>query len=380
MKLDLSLADAENFMCHQHLIGEHQVMLIQPVHIGCNWTKDNMVFRSVVVDVEGNIVSASFKKFVNWGEKPHLTPPPTNLANARLMEKLDGSTLIFSRYKGHTVIRTRGTVDARKQENGYEIDILCEKYPRLLETLESTDTHTESFIFEWTSPSNKIVLNYGDEPDMVLTGIIDHTDYSYMSQAHLDVVAKSLGLRRPKTYSYNSVEEMQQAVTDMKGMEGLCIYFHNDQEILKVKSAQYLYLHRAKSEISSVEKVMDLYLSYRDELGHTPSYQEFFAYLEKMFDYEIATMAISNVSQIADAMKEVENILDGMKRFIESIRVQKIGNYTVTLNDRQVRRGAAERIIQAYGNTGRSAMVFKMLDGKPLVADDYKKLLFQVLK
>lgn len=367
MKLDLTLADAENFMCHHHTVGEHSVLLIQPQHIGCQWSKDNMVFRSVVVDTFGNIVSASFKKFFNWGEKPHLTPPPTNLTNARLMEKLDGSTLIFSRYKGHTVIRTRGTVDARKQDNGYEIDILCEKYPKFIAHLESFDTTPGSFVFEWTSPSNKIVLNYGDEPDMVLTAIINHAEYSYMPQYGLDLAAQSLDLRRPQTYSYNSVEEMQQAVADMKGKEGLCVYFHDDQEILKVKSAQYLYLHRAKSEISSIEKVMDLYLSYKDELGHAPSYQEFFAYLEKMFDYEIATMATSNVSQIADAMKEVEKILAGMTNFL------------VLLRDK-TRRDAAIAITQAYGSTGRTSMLFKMLDNKPLVPDDYKKLIFQVLK
>ena len=112
---------------------------------------------------------------------------------------------------------------------------------------------------------------------------------------------------------------------------------------------------------------MDLYLSYRGELGHSPSYQEFFTYLEKMFDYEIATMAQSNVSQIADAMKEVEKILAGMKNFLEPKRSLS-------------RRDAALAITQAYGSTGRSSMLFKMLDNKPLVADDYKKLLFQVLK
>jgi len=367
MRIDLNKIDPQNFMVHQHFVGEYPVVLVQPIHIGCQWQRDNLIFRSSVWDIEGNPVSLSFSKFFNWGEKPHLTPPPTNLANAKLMEKLDGSTLIFSRYKGHTVIRTRGTVDARKQENGYEIDILCEKYADFIKSLELVDTTTSSFIFEWTSPSNKIVLNYGDEPDMVLTAIIDHHDYSYRSQADLDFYAELAGLRRPTSYSYNSVEEMQQAVTDMKGVEGICVYFHNDQEILKVKSAQYLYLHRAKSEISSVEKVMDLYLAYRDEIGHSPSYQEFFAYLEKMFDYEIATMAISNVSQIADAMKEVDKILDGMKAFVEPQR-------------NKIRRDAAIAITQAYGSTGRSSMLFKMLDNRPISTEDYKKLLFQRLK
>ncbi len=370
MKLNLQLADADNFMRHQHMIGEHEVTLVQPVHIGCDWTRENEVFRSVVVDAEGEIVSASFKKFPNWGEKSHLWPVPTNLANANLIEKLDGSTLIFSRYKGHTIIRTRGTVDARKQDNGYEIDILCEKYAGFIKWFETMDTIDASYIFEWLSPSNKIVLNYGDEPDMVLTAVIRHHDYSYVSQLALDALAALHDLRRPKTYSYNSVAEMQQAITDMKGVEGICVYFHNDQEILKVKSAQYLYLHRAKSDIASIEKVIDLYLDFmfgQRLSGEKYGYTEFFSYLEKTYDYEIATMAQGHVSRICDAMKEVEVIFDAMVEFVRPLYFAP-------------RKDAAEKILQAYGTTGRSAIVFKMLDRKTIVADDYKKLLFQCLK
>ena len=46
----------------------------------------------------------------------------------------------------------------------------------------------------------------------------------------------------------------------------------------------------------------------------------------------------------------------------------------------QPRKIAAEKILQAYGTTGRSAMCFKMLDRKPMDNDMYKKLLYQVLK
>jgi len=362
MKLDLTLADPENFMSHQHWIGEHPVILVQPVHIGCHWTKENMKFRSVVTDIEGNIVSASFKKFFNWGEKPHLTQPPTNLANAKLMEKLDGSTLIFSRWKGHTVIRTRGTVDARKQENGYEIDILCEKYAGFIKFLESFQTTDHSYVFEWTSPSNKIVLNYGDEPDMVLTAIIGHDGYFYLPQSNLDGFAHTYGLRRPRTYSYNSVEEMQQAVQDMKGMEGICVYFHDDQEILKVKSSHYLLCHRMKSEVSSLEKLIDLWFAQ-----NKPSYQEFYKFVSDTFDYEIAEMCKANLSTVCDAWKDVQPILVGFNTFVE-----KVKNLS--------RREAAEKILQAYGQTNRASFVFALLDGKSLTNEQLKKLLYQVLK
>lgn len=380
MKIDLSTINREQFMVHEHELAGQTVTLVQPVHIGCEWDGKNDIFRSSVWDKDGNLISASFKKFVNWGEKPHIYPIPASLSGADLMEKLDGSTLIFDRFRKHTIARTRGTVDARKQDNGHEIDILMEKYGKFIAWLEAQDNSSHSYVFEWTSPTNQIVINYGFEPDMVLTAIINKDDYTYATQESLDTFASIHQLRRPKRFSYDSIEQMKEAVEAFKGMEGLCVYFHGGQQILKVKGAQYLYLHRAKSEISSVEKVMDVFLGIFFETGKAPTYQEFFDYIEKTFDYEIANMGRGHISNIADGWKEVVKIEAAMKAFIESIRTQKVGNFTVTLNDRQLRKGAAEKITQAYGNTGRSSMVFKLLDGKKFVADDYKKLLFQVLK
>lgn len=380
MKVDLSLIDQEQFMIHDHMIGDELVTLVQPRHIGAVWDGINDIFRSSVWDKDGNLISASYKKFVNWGEKPHIYPVPASLSGAHLMEKIDGSTLIFSRWKGATIVRTRGTVDARLQDNGQEIDFLTQKYSKFIEYLESSDSCDASFIFEWTSPTNQIVINYGFEPNMVLTGIVYHKDYTYATQWSLNEWAKTFDLPRPKTYNYDSIEEMKASVEAFKGVEGVCVYFHDDQKILKVKGAQYLYLHRAKSEISSIEKVMDVYLGRFFETGAAPTYEEFFAYLETTFDHEIACMARGHVSNICDAMKEVDKIVEGMKNFAASCGTTLIAGRAVTLNPKQTRSLAAQKIIQAYGNTSRSSFVFKLLDGKKFVADDYKKLLFQVLK
>jgi hypothetical protein len=314
-------------------------------------------------------VSLSFKKFFNWDEKPDLDGPPSNLAGAKLMEKLDGSTLIFSRYKGHTIIRTRGTSDARKQENGYEIDYLCDKYSTFFNGLEMLDTAGVSYVFEWLSPTNRIVLNYGDEPDMALVAIINHDDYSYQTQDQLDFIAQLNGLRRPRTYNYNSVDEMKASVEALRDQEGLCVYYNQGQDIRKVKGAQYLFLHRAKSEISSIEKVIDVYIDMFMVVSYpnTPSYNEFFQYLTDKFDFEIATMAQGHASRICDAMKEVNQIMAALIKCATECKSLP-------------RKDAAARILQAYGSTGRSSIIFKMLDGKVVGADDWKKLLYQVLK
>jgi hypothetical protein len=44
------------------------------------------------------------------------------------------------------------------------------------------------------------------------------------------------------------------------------------------------------------------------------------------------------------------------------------------------RKEQAMVILNSYGETNRSGYLFKILDNKPLENDDYKKLLFQILK
>jgi len=164
---------------------------------------------------------------------------------------------------------------------------------------------------------------------------------------------------------------MKTSVEALRDQEGLCVYYKEEQCIRKVKSAHYLYLHRAKSEISSIDKVIDVYIDWfmeRHKISpEATGYPDFFKYLTEKFDYEIATMAQGHASRICDAMKEVKKIMDALVLF--SFRRINIP-----------RKQAAAEILQAYGSTGRAAIVFKMLDAKYIGADDYKKLLYQVLK
>jgi len=369
MIADFSLVENNpDFMIHPHQVAGETVLLIQPVFIGAKWTKETRIFRSSVWNLKGEPVSLSFPKFFNFGEHPEIIPIPESLAGSELIEKIDGSTILISHYRDELVIRTRGTVDARKQNNGYEIDQFIQKYPLLFDN-EYVNDGSYTVVGEWYSPSNKIVIDLGLEPLIYLTAIIRHEDYSLVRQHVLDELAIKWKVLRPQTYHYDSLEQMKQAVTDFRGKEGVCIYFHSGQEILKFKSAFYLYLHRAKSEISSIEKVMDLYLDvYFNSIPiKAPTFSEFIEYLTTTFDYEIAQMAIPNVSQICDAMKEVKLIVDAMTVFVDPLRI--VG-----------RRDAAAKILQAWGNTSRSSFAFKLLDGKALGAEDLKKLLFQCLK
>lgn len=363
MKIDLSKLDLTQFMAHEHLVNGEVVTLVQPQHIGTKWNQDNKHLRSSVWNYEGELISAGFPKFTNWGENPEHFPVPQSLKNCTVVEKLDGSLLIVSKYKGKYILRTRGTVDAYTLDNGHELEIFKEKFLKSL-THDTSDTWNVSILFEWVSPINKIVLNYGDEPDWYLVGIVNHNDYSLHSQSELDMWAKNKGFKRPTTYTFSDVNDLLQNVEQWKGKEGVVVYSQNGQTLHKVKGAWYLALHHMKSELSSIEKIIDVWLEQK-----MPTYNDFYNYVATTFDYELAEQIRGNISNICDAKKQVDKIVEGMAYFV-----------LTRLKPLATRKEQAMEVLSSYGQSSRASFVFKMLDGKSFEKDDYKKLLFQVLK
>ena len=363
MKIDIDKVDRTQFMVHHfHSLNGEIVHLIQPKNIGTKWTQDNKHMRSVVVNYEGEVISASFPKFTNYGENPEHFPVPNSLKHCTVVEKLDGSTLIVSKYNGQYILRTRGTVDASTMANGFELELF--KSTILSKLQDNNDTWNYSVLFEWLSPRNVIVLRYSDEPMWKLIGFIDHTDYSLATQDVLDLMAKKYDLLRPEIYTFTDITDMLQIVDKWQDKEGVCLYSKNGQTIHKIKAAKYLLLHHLKSELSSLEKIMDVWLDQG-----MPDYQTFYNYIFTTFDFELAEQIKVTISRIVDGKKEVNKIVDGMNSFVNN-RLRLL----------PTRKEQAQLVISSYGETNRAAFVFKILDNRPLGKEEYKKLLFQVLK
>ena len=363
MKIDLDKVDRTQFMVHHfHSLNGEIVHLIQPQHIGTKWTQDNKHMRSVVVNYDGEVISASFPKFTNYGENPEHFPVPNSLKHCTVVEKLDGSTLIVSKYNGQYILRTRGTVDASTMANGFELELF--KSTILSKLQDNNDTWNYSVLFEWLSPRNVIVLRYSDEPMWKLIGFIDHTDYSLATQDMLDLMAKKYDLLRPEIYTFTDISDMLQIVDKWQDREGVCLYSKNGQTIHKIKASKYLLLHHLKSELSSLEKIMDVWL----EQG-MPDYNTFYNYIFTTFDFELAEQIKGTISRIVDGKKEVNKIVDGMNNFVNN-RLRSLPS----------RKEQAQLVISSYGETNRAAFVFKLLDGKSFGKEEYKKLMFQVLK
>ena len=363
MKIRLSQIDQTQFMVHQHMVAGEMMYLVQPQHIGCKWTQKNKIFRSSLWTCDGELVSAGFPKFTNWGENPDEFSVPETLKGTHITEKIDGSLLIVSQFKGHLILRTRGTVDASTLDNGDELKLFRDKFAEGL-THDTPDTWNVSILFEWVSPKNRIVLNYGEEPDWFMVGMVNHEDYSLHDQSSLDMWAKNHGFKRPTAYTFPKIEDLMKDVELWKGKEGVCVYSNNGQTIHKVKGAWYLALHRMKEALASFDKVVDVWF----EQGR-PTYQEFEKFITEQFDWELWTQCRGDASRICDGYKEVQKIMSGMQKFVDE-----------KLKPLPTRKDQAMLTLSSYGQTNRAAFIFKLLDGKPLLLDDEKKLLYQVLK
>lgn len=351
----------EGFVVREGTIAGDKVVLIYPPHMGIRWNKDNIIYRSSVWTYpEKKPVSLSFKKFGNWGEKPDLFIVPDTLKNTVAVEKIDGALLIISKFKGELITRTRGTFDAHTLANGMEIDELVRKYPKLFNN-DLLNSEQYSILCEWTSPTNKIVLDYGSEPKLFLLGIIKHENYSYLEQDRVDTYSEFWDVPRPTTYEFNDIPTMLNSIKELKGKEGVCIFHDVDQNIIKVKSTDYLTKHAFKNDVN-LETIIDMFLDYGK-----PDFNTFMQKLQSNFDYECSRMAESLVSKVIDASKQVNKIISHMQTFVTPLRSVP-------------RKQAAEQILSSYGKTNRANFVFKLLDNKPLADQDYKKLLFQIAK
>lgn len=369
MKIDLTSIDQTQFMVSSHEFDGELIYLIQSQHIGIKWTQKNKIFRSSVWNSDGELISAGFPKFTNWGENPEQFPVPTSLKDTVITEKIDGSLLVASKYKGKFIIRTRGTIDASKLDNGFEIEIFKDRFiDRIDKFMMWESTWNKSFLFEWVSPNQKIILNYGDEPDWYLVGVVVHHDYSLWTQQEVDGLARfKISAKRPPVYTFPTVEELMSNVEKFKGKEGVVVYSNHDETLHKVKGLWYLALHRMKESLSSIDKVIDVWFEQK-----CPDYLDFQDFIVKNFDWELWQQIQGEASKICGAWKEVEKILDSM------VKIAKELSNPQSLY--KTRKDQALYIQSHWGKTNRASMLFKLLDGKLLTVDDHKKLLYQCLK
>lgn len=345
----MNLPDREDFNFKDCVIAGDECWLITPKDMSTKWTEEIARFRSCIVrKSDGFVVSQGYKKFTNFGERPEFQPWDSSW-KFEARHKLDGSLLIVSKYKDEMILRTRGTVDARQLPNGHEIDLLIKKYHlyRLFDIMK--ETSELSFLFEWTTPNNVIVLREHDEPTLTFLGIVNNETGRYLSQQFVDHYADYLEIPRPQKYEYNSVEDCILDVNAWEGKEGVVLYSPDGQTLKKIKASLYCELHTLATGIRNVEQVMDLFI----QSPRFDTNEAFYKYIEDSLSYEIADKLKDYIRLVVEAYVTYS---DKLKRLVDVVN---------DLSYCDSRKEQAQVITSKYDDW-RKSYAFLMLDNRDI--------------
>ena len=356
MKISFSDYDFTDFIIKEGIFCGIPAKLIIPNDITVKFTQKNKIFRSSIWDLDGNLLSASFAKFTNFGENPDNFPVPTSLDNTNILTKIDGSTLIIDYVDRQLNMRTRGVFNYITQDNAKDFELVLQKYPAIEDFIK--EYRQFSLIFEIVSPHQRIILNYGDEPDIYFIGAVYKDNYELARQKLLDVFAAEMMVKRPKYWNFPSTDEMIKSITDNKEIEGVCLYSNGDQNIHKCKTARYIILHKLKSELSSFDKIIDLYL-----VQNKPNFKDFYEFVLKTFDFELAEMVRENLEKCCMLGIWTQNVLDEIAKFVSNLD-KSLG-----------RKDAALKILTEYREKELDSFAFTFLSNKPIDNKLFKKLM-----
>ena len=332
--------------------------LITP-EVDAKWNKNNLFYRSLITDKEGNVLSSGFPKYFNYGEKPDCYPNPENYSDWRIDSKIDGSLLIADYVNGQFSMRTRGTVSYVTQENAKDFELLPQKHPKVVEFLKENSHLT--LLFEIVTPNNIIVIRPKDV-EFYLLGAINKNGMCVVSSTDLTNIWRKIGpISVPQSYQFNDISDLSkiaQLIKGWKGKEGIVISYNNNQNRIKIKSDWYLFIHRVKSQLSSTKNLIEFYAD-----NEMPSCEDFYKLIETEFDYEIAVQLKDEIEKICEAGEKAKKYIDHILEVLHDIR--KV----------ETRKEQAEMIKRNFQEN--SSFAFSILDGKIISKEQWIKLINQ---
>lgn len=167
------------------------------------WNEYTEMCRGLIIDDDLNIVSNSFPKFFNIGQKKEILPSMKPM----ICEKLDGSLGVQYIHEGSFGVASRGN---------FESDVAKFADAWLKERFTVDDFNPEwTYLYEVVFPENRIVVDYKGRSELVLIGVRDsHTgaEMDFKSEAH------RLGLNHAKVFDMSLYEAVEK-VLNMNGEE-----------------------------------------------------------------------------------------------------------------------------------------------------------------
>ena len=250
--------------------------------------------RGIKFDVlTGQILARPFHKFFNLGEVPN-DLSDRDITQAKVLEKLDGSMvypLIHPISNDVRLCTKAGITDISVMA-----ETLCDTPVGVLKAI-ILEGYTP--IFEFTSPSQRIVIRYNDSSLSLLT-VRNIITGEYVND--LNSFSKRLGIPIVTEYTNSLAIETVKKWEDKEGI----VLVWDDGYRLKVKADEYIFRHKAKEGIRYEKNRIEIVLG--DKLDDFKPLLDDITY-EHLLEYRINLL--SNIKSFGDyilsLMKDVND-------------------------------------------------------------------------
>ncbi|MFK7001507.1 RNA ligase [Flavobacterium oreochromis] len=210
------------------------------------WNDLTKMCRGLIVDNVGNIVERPFEKF--WTYRQYLSDDTLLLSENKIQklpnlpfkiyEKIDGSMATLYWVNEKPALATQRSFTSPKAKKA--TDILHKKYKHTFDKLNKSFT----YIFEAVYPETSILIDYGDQEDLYLIGIID-------KETGKSIPIPDIGFPRCNdlTSQYGHIKNYDDLSNlDLSNLEGFVIHYENDLRI-KIKFPWYKELSSMKDKM-----------------------------------------------------------------------------------------------------------------------------------
>lgn len=231
--------------------------------------------RGLILDEANDwaVVSRPLDRFFNYGE---FYADTLDQDSIRAYEKLDGSLMCLYYYDGRWNVQTSGTPDASGEVNQMGLtfkELFWQTWNQQGYKLPTPFWRGATFVFELVGPLNQVVVQYQEADIHLLAVRLNSSGKEVSSEA------------RAKSYGWKHAERFDPANLDVSlpatALEGY-ILIDKDNKRVKIKTAQYVALHRTGSHGMTAEDALAIVMAGEiDEMeAYFPKHKDILRSLE----------------------------------------------------------------------------------------------------
>jgi T4 RnlA family RNA ligase len=190
-------------------------------------------------------ICAPFEKFWNMNERESTLASNLPSGPYTIMDKIDGSMVTPVLIKNKILFKTKKSFTS-------DVAILANQTatPELLDKIRPILLAGYTPIFEFTHPDCRIVIDYGEKPAFTLLACRSIVTGAYISMNNLALMCNETKTSLVK-FSHSdtaeqSFEQFRLQLEQETGREG-CVIIVSDGSRVKVKTLEYLRLHRIRT-------------------------------------------------------------------------------------------------------------------------------------